>query len=175
MSKKKKEENPNLDNEEQRKKTPSSHHDQVHVVLVLVRAVQRHHVRAPSQMVHYLHLAPHVLDVLGRRQLALGDRLAGQLAARRALLGEARRAELALAEDAAEDVERGDVLGGFSQDAGLGLAGLGGLEFFLGRERREEVEKEEVDEFFFLLLSSAALHPHMPLFHRPQPLQHREK
>ena len=102
----------------------------MHVVLVLVRPVQRHHVRAPLEVVHDLHLAAHVLDVVGRRQLALRDRLAGQLPPRRALLGEARGAELALAEDPAQNIERGDVLGGLAQDAGLGLAGLGGLEFF---------------------------------------------
>ena len=102
----------------------------MHVLLVLVRAVQRHDVRAPLEVVHDLHLAADVLHIFGRRQLALGDRLARDLAARRALLGEPGGAELALAEDAAEDEERRDVLGGLAQDAGLGLAGLGGLRVF---------------------------------------------
>ena len=125
-------------------------------MLVLVRAVQRHHVRAPLQVVHDLHLPAYVLDVLRRRQLALGDRLARQLAARRALLGEPGGAELALAEDPAQDVERGDVLGGLAQDAGLGLAGLGGLAvIFVGEE---EVESSPT---FFLLLLLRLLCPHV--------------
>lgn len=69
------------------------------MVLVLVRAAQRDDVGVPFQVVHDLDLAAHVLHVLRGHELALADRLHREPLAGFFVDDEARRAELALAED----------------------------------------------------------------------------
>ena len=80
-------------------------HDDVHVELVLVGALDGDHAGVAGEVVHDLDLAPHVVHVLGREQLALGDGLAGVGRARGEVGGEVGGAELALAELAAQGVE----------------------------------------------------------------------
>jgi hypothetical protein len=80
------------------------------VLPVLERVAQVGYVRVALEVVHDLDLALDVLDVLAARELALRDRLARVRRALGAALGEARRAELAAAEDLAEVVGGGDVL-----------------------------------------------------------------
>ncbi|KAB8089317.1 hypothetical protein EE612_014223, partial [Oryza sativa] len=65
------------------------HHD-VHVQVVLVRALDGHHAPVPRQVVHYLYLPPHVLHVLRAQQLPLRDRLARVLRPRRHLRAQVR-------------------------------------------------------------------------------------
>ena len=50
-------------------------HGEADIALVLVHAADAHHVGVPRQVVHDLHLAPHVVDLLGAAQLALGNDL----------------------------------------------------------------------------------------------------
>ena len=50
-------------------------HDEADVALVLVHVLQAHHVGVAGQVVHDLDLTPHVVDLLGGGQLALGDDL----------------------------------------------------------------------------------------------------
>lgn len=56
-------------------------HDQMHRVLVLVRTLELDNVGLAGEVVHYLDLPPHVLDVLLIRQLPLRDRLAREVLA----------------------------------------------------------------------------------------------
>lgn len=85
-------------------------HDQVDAVLVLVRAFQGDDRGRACQVVHDLDFPLDVLHILRRRQLALGDGLAGQLGAGRLFRGQAGRPELAAPEDAAQSVDGRDVL-----------------------------------------------------------------
>ena len=85
------------------------HHD-VHAVRVLVGPFDGHDVLVPRQVVHDRHLAAHVLHVLPRDELLLGDRLARVLLPSRLLGAQERGAELTLPELAAELVQVGQLL-----------------------------------------------------------------
>jgi hypothetical protein len=74
------------------------------MVLVLVRAPQRNNVGVSCKVVHDLHLALHICNVLGCDKLALRDGFAGKRLARLLVCYEARGAKLALAQSPAEVV-----------------------------------------------------------------------
>ena len=50
-------------------------HGEAHVALVLVDPADAHDVGMSRKVVHDLHLAAHVIDLLGAAELALGDYL----------------------------------------------------------------------------------------------------
>eukprot|EP00983_Pelagomonas_calceolata_P062637 1147374-Pelagomonas_calceolata.AAC.3 len=77
-------------------------HDQVHVALVLVGALQLHDVWVPRQMQQNLDFPLHVLNVIRGHQLPLGYRLAGIRRACGLLVYEVHDAEVALAEHLVE-------------------------------------------------------------------------
>lgn len=84
-------------------------HHQVHRVPVLVRSLQLDDVAVAGQMVHDLHLAPHILDVITVDELPRGDRLAGKPLARPPIGGQVRDAKLATTKLTAEGVELANI------------------------------------------------------------------
>ncbi|BAS94669.1 Os05g0491800 [Oryza sativa Japonica Group] len=101
-------------------------HDEVDGVLVLVRALELHHPGLAGEVVHDLHLAADVLDVLLGRQLPLADRLAREPLPRRLVGAQRRDAELPAPELLAHGVDRLDVLHGAPEDGADGRGRLGG-------------------------------------------------
>ena len=87
-------------------------HDEVDRVAVLVGAPELDDVAVAREVVHDLHLAAHVLDVVPMRELPRRDGLAGVAAARGLVGGEVGDPELAPAELAPEGVGHADVLHG---------------------------------------------------------------
>ena len=69
-------------------------HDEVNVLLVLVSGFELDDVGVVRQRGHDGHLAPHVLDVDGGPELALGYGLAGQLLLRLPVRAQVRYPEL---------------------------------------------------------------------------------
>ena len=110
-------------------------HDEVHRALVLVGALELHDAGLAGEVVHDLHLAPHVLDVLLGGQLPLADGLARELLARGLVRAQRRDAELPAPELLAHGVGALDVLHRAAQhgaDGGRGLV----LRGRRGRRRR---------------------------------------
>jgi hypothetical protein len=101
-------------------------HDEVHRLLVLVGALELHDVGLPGQVVHDLHLAPHVLYVFLGGQLPLGDGLAREALPGGLVRAQAGDAELATSELLAHGVDGAHVLHGPSQDRADGRGRLGG-------------------------------------------------
>ncbi|GER40732.1 dephospho-CoA kinase family [Striga asiatica] len=99
-------------------------HHQMHRVLVLIRPPQLNYVGLAREVVHDLHLAPHVLDVLAVCQLALGDGLAREPLPALLVGAEVGNAELAPAQLLAHAVRGPDVFHGPAQDG----PNRGGLE-----------------------------------------------
>jgi hypothetical protein len=95
------------------------HHD-VDVERVLVGALDGDDALVAGEVVHDLDLAPHVVDVLGGEQLALGDGLAGEGGARGQLRAQVRGAELPLPELAPHRVEVAQRRGDVAQHRGRG-------------------------------------------------------
>jgi hypothetical protein len=101
-------------------------HDEVHGALVLVRALELHHARLAGQVVHDLHLAPHVLHVLLGGQLPLADGLAREPVPRGLVRAQRRDAELPAPELLAHGVGGPHVLHGPPQHGADGGRGPGG-------------------------------------------------
>jgi hypothetical protein len=101
-------------------------HDDVNVLLVLVGALDGDDVPVSGEVVHDLDLAAHVLDVLPRDELALGDGLAGVVDPRGEVRAEVGGAELPLPELAPERVVVPEGRGRVAEHVGRELRGRGG-------------------------------------------------
>jgi hypothetical protein len=101
-------------------------HDEVHRGLVLVGTLELHHARLAKEVVHDLHLAPHVLDVLLGRQLPLADGLARQLLPHRLVRAQRRHTELPPPQLLADAVRARHVIHGPPQHRVHGGMGLDG-------------------------------------------------
>ncbi|PKU61661.1 hypothetical protein MA16_Dca028645 [Dendrobium catenatum] len=71
-------------------------HHNMHSYRVLISINNRNHIGMPGQMMHYLNLPPHIIDILLRDKLPLGDRLASELLPRSFLNAEVGRSKLPL-------------------------------------------------------------------------------
>jgi hypothetical protein len=109
-------------------------HDEVHGLLVLVRALELHDVGLAGEVVHDLHLAAHVLHVLLGGQLPLGDGLACEALPGGLVRAEAGDAELAAPELLADGVDAPHVLHWAAQDRADGRRRLGGGRGRAGRD-----------------------------------------
>lgn len=118
---------PALDDPVEELAAAAQFHDDVHAEGVLVGALDGDDVLVAREVVQDLDLPPHVLHVLLRDELPLGDGLAGVLGAGGELGAEVGGAELALPELAPKGIEVADVGGGVPEDVTAG-AGAGGVD-----------------------------------------------
>jgi hypothetical protein len=100
-------------------------HDDVDVLVVLVGALDGDDVPVSGEVVHDLDLAAHVLNILPRDELALGDGLAGVVDPRGEVRAEVGGAELPLPELAPERVVLPEGRGRVAEHVGRELRGRG--------------------------------------------------